>query len=87
MDDSFFEDKFDGFRVDVIDRLARIETQHARILERLDRINGTMEEHDEALGEHEARLSRMRGAATVLAALTATVVSALVARLRVWIAP
>jgi hypothetical protein len=87
MSDPYFEEKFDDFRVEVIDRLARIETQHARILERLERINGTMEEHDEALGEHEARLARMRGAATVLAALTAAAVSALLTRLRIWFAP
>ena len=87
MDDPFFGEKFDEFRVEVIDRLARIETQHTRILERLDRINGTMDEHDDALGEHEARLARMRGAASMLAALIAAAVSALVAHLRVWIAP
>jgi len=87
MDDPFFGEKFDDFRVEVIDRLARIETHHMRILERLDRINGTMDDHGDALDEHEARLARMRGAATVLAALTAAAVSALVSRLRIWFAP
>jgi hypothetical protein len=87
MDDPFFGEKFDDFRVEVIDRLARIETQHTRILERLDRINGTMEEHGQVLVDHEARLARIRGAAGILAALVAAAVSAVVNRLRVGIAP
>ena len=87
MDAPIFEEKFDDFRVEVIDRLARIETQHTRILERLDRINGTMDDHSDSLAEHEARLARMRGAAGILAAMIATVVSALVTHLRVWFAP
>jgi len=87
MDDPFFGEKFEDFRVEVIDRLARIETMHARILEQLNRINGTMDEHDETLTDHEARLSRMRGAAAVLAALTAAAVSAFLAHLRIWFTP
>jgi hypothetical protein len=87
MQDPFFEEKFDEFRINVIDRLARIETQHERIIERLDRMNGTAELHAEALDEHEERLDRMRGASTVIAALVAAAVTAILARLRVWLAP
>jgi hypothetical protein len=87
MGDPFSGQKFDDFRVEVIDRLARIETMHARILEQLNRINGTMDEHDETLIDHEARLSRMRGAAAVLGALTAAAVSAAIAHLRIWFKP
>jgi len=87
MDDPFFGEKFDDFRVEVIDRLARIETQHARMLDCLDRINGTMDEHGESLIEHEARLSRIRGAAGILAALVAAAVSAFIAHLHVGLSP
>ena len=87
MPGSFFEEKFDDFRVEVIDRLARIETQHERMIERLDRMNGTIDRHDGALTEHEKKLARMRGAASILAALTAAAVSMLLSRLRAWLMP
>ncbi len=87
MQDSFFDEKFDDFRVEVIDRLARIETQHERMLERLELINGTLHEHDRALHDHEKKLARIRGAAGMLAALVATAVSVVFSRLRLWFAP
>jgi hypothetical protein len=87
MQDSFFEAKFDDFRVEVIDRLARIETQHERIIERLDRMNGNIDEHADALREHEKKLARIRGAASILAALIAAAVSMLISRMRLWVAP
>jgi hypothetical protein len=67
--------------------LARIETENMRILEWLERMNGSLREHEDTLTEHEGRLARMRGAASVLAAMVAAAVSALVAHLRVWLAP
>jgi len=87
MQESFFEEKFDDFRVEVIDRLARIETQHERLIERLDRMNGTIDEHSGSLHEHEKKLARIRGAAGILAALTAAAVSMLLSRLRLWFTP
>jgi len=86
MPDSFFGDKFDDFRVEVIDRLARMETKHDRIIERLDKINGTMEEHGDSLEDHERKISRMRGAVSVLAALIGAAISVIVSRLRSWLA-
>jgi hypothetical protein len=87
MQDTFFEEKFDEFRVQVIDRLARIETQHERMIERLDRMNGTLNHHAGTLNEHEKKLARMRGAASILAALVAAAVSMLISRLRLWFMP
>ncbi len=87
MQDSFFEEKFDDFRVEVIDRLARIETQHERMLERLERINGTLHEHERALHDHEKKLARIRGAAGIFAALVAAAVSVVFSRIRMWLAP
>jgi len=87
MAESSFQGKFDDFRVEVIDRLARIETQHERMIERLDHINGTMDEHADALVEHEKKLARMRGAAGILAALVAAAVSVMITRIRFWLAP
>jgi hypothetical protein len=87
MSDPFFEEKFDDFRVEVIDRLARIETQHGRVIEHLDRLNGSMEEHADTLRDHEKKLARMRGAASVLATLVAAAVSLFLHRLRAWFSP
>jgi hypothetical protein len=87
MPDPFFEEKFDDFRVEVIDRLARIETQHARVIEHLARLNGSMEEHADTLREHEKKLARMRGAASILVALIASAVTVIVSRIRFWLAP
>ena len=87
MQDSFFEETFDEFRVEVIDRLARIETQHERIIERLERMNGSLDEHSHALDDHEKKLARMRGAASILAALIAAAVSMALNRIRFWLAP
>jgi len=87
MQDSFFEEKFDDFRVEVIDRLARIETQHERLIERLDRMNGSIDEHAGVLHDHEKKLARMRGAASILAAIIAAAVSMLLTRLRLWFTP
>jgi hypothetical protein len=87
MSDPFFQAKFDDFRVEVIDRLARIETLHDRMIERLDRMNGTMDEHADSLREHEKRLARMRGAASVLAVLIGAAATVIVSRLRFWLAP
>jgi chromosome segregation ATPase len=87
MQEAFFGQTFDQFRVDVIDRLARIETQHERIIERLDRMNGSLQDHADKLEEHEERLDRLRGAASVLAALVAAAVSVSVSRFRGWLAP
>jgi hydroxyethylthiazole kinase-like sugar kinase family protein len=87
MQESFFEEKFDDFRVEVIDRLARIETQHERMIERLERMNGTLGEHTAALRDHEKKLARIRGAASMLAALVAASVSVLLSRIRFWLAP
>jgi hypothetical protein len=80
-------EKFDDFRVDVIDRLARIETQHGRVIERLDRMNGTMDEHAGTLRDHEKKLTRMRGMVHVFATLAAAVVSFVIHRLRNWFGP
>ncbi|HVN09021.1 MAG TPA: hypothetical protein VMV61_08625 [Patescibacteria group bacterium] len=87
MQDNFFEEKFDDFRVEVIDRLARIETQHERMIERLDRMNGTLDDHATVLRDHERKLARMRGAAGILAAIIAAAVSMLLSRLRLWFTP
>jgi hypothetical protein len=87
MSEPFFQAKFDDFRVDVIDRLARIETLHDRLIERLDRMNGTMGEHDDALRDHEKKLARMRGAASVLVALISAAITVIVSRVRFWFAP
>jgi len=86
MPDPFFDGKFDDFRVEVIDRLARIETKHDRIIERLDKMNGTMKEHADSLEDHEGKISRMRGAAHVLAALIGAAISVMVSRIRFWLA-
>ncbi len=85
MSTPFFEEKFDDFRVEVIDRLARIETQHERIIERLDRINGTVLQHSGRLIDYDQKLARMRGAASVIAALVAAVMSAFIANVRAWL--
>jgi hypothetical protein len=85
MSDEFFEEKFDDFRVEVIDRLARIETQHERMIERLDRMNGSMDEHADSLRDHEKKLARMRGALSVLAALIGAAASVVVSRIRFWL--
>jgi len=82
-----FAGKFDDFRVEVIDRLARIETQHARMLERIDQLKCTIERHSETLGDHEKKIARIRGAAGVLATLVAAAVSLFISRLRTLIAP
>jgi len=87
MQDSFFEEKFDDFRVEVIDRLARIETQHERMIERLERVNGTLDDHARWLLDHDKKLARMRGAASILAALIAAAVSVLLGRVRSWLTP
>ena len=49
----FFEEKLDGFRVDVIDRLARIETKHDQVIERLETLNGSVADHEGRIAEHE----------------------------------
>ena len=85
MSDAFFEEKFDDFRVEVIDRLARIETQHVRMIERLDRMNGSMDEHEDSLHDHEKKLARMRGVVSVLAALIGAAVSVILSRIRFWL--
>ncbi len=85
MSDAFFEEKFDDFRVEVIDRLARIETQHDRMIERLDRMNGSMDDHEDSLHDHEKKLARMRGVVSVLAALIGAAVSVIVSRIRFWL--
>ena len=87
MQGSYFEGKFDDFRVEVIDRLARIETQHERMIERLERMNGSLEEHSHALRDHDKKLARMRGAASILAALIAAGVSMVLSRIRLWLGP
>jgi len=87
MQGSYFEEKFDDFRVEVIDRLARIETQHERMIERLERMNGSLEEHGHALRDHDKKLARMRGAASILAALIAAGVSMVLSRIRLWLGP
>ena len=85
MSDAFFEEKFDDFRVEVIDRLARIETQHDRMIERLDRMNGSMGDHEDSLHDHEKKLARMRGVVSVLAALIGAAVSVIASRIRFWL--
>jgi hypothetical protein len=70
--------------VEVIDRLARIETQDERILERLDWINGTVTSHGTRLIDHDQKLARMRGATSVIAALVAAAMSAFFANMRAW---
>jgi hypothetical protein len=87
MSDPFFQSKFDDFRVEVIDRLARIETLHDRMIERLDRMNGTMDEHSDSLRDQEKKLAHMHGAASIIASLVAAAVSLLISRIRFWLAP
>ncbi len=84
---SFFEEKFDDFRVEVIDRLARIETQHERIIERLDRSNGTVTSQGVRIADHDQKLARMRGMTSVIAALVAAAMSAFFANVRAWLKP
>ena len=85
MSASFFEEKFDEFRVEVIDRLARIETKHDRVTERLDTLNGTVDGHAGRISDHERKFARFRGASSVIAAIVATAMSALVLKLRAWL--
>lgn len=85
MNDPYFEEKFDDFRVEVIDRLARIETQDERILERLDWINGTVLSQSGRLTDHDQKIARMRGATSVIAALVAAAMSAFFANMRAWL--
>jgi hypothetical protein len=85
MSASFFEEKFDEFRVEVIDRLARIETKHDRVTERLDTLNGTVTGHSGRIAEHEGKFARFRGAASVIAAIVAAAMSVIVPKLRAWL--
>lgn len=80
----FFEEKLDGFRVDVIDRLARIETKHDQVIERLETLNGSVADHEGRIAEHERKFARFRGASSVIAAIVATAISAILPKLRVW---
>ena len=80
-------EKFDDFRVEVIDRLARIETQHDRVIERLDRMNGTVDTHADALRDHEKKLARLRSAAGMLATLVSAAISLVVHRFRGLLGP
>jgi hypothetical protein len=57
------------------------------MIERLERVNGSIEEHRHALQDHEKKLARMRGAASILAAMIAAAVSVLLHRVRVWLGP
>jgi len=53
MTETFFMEKLDDFRVEVIDRLARIETKHDLIIQRLDLLNGTVKTHGVRIDEHD----------------------------------
>ncbi len=85
MNEHLFEEKFDDFRIEVIDRLARIETRQERIFERLDWINGAIGTHEKRLDRHDRRFARLHGASSVIAALVAAAMSAVLGRLRVWL--
>lgn len=84
MTDSFFIEKLDDFRVEVIDRLARIETKHDQMIERLEHLNGTAAAHGGRLAEHDRKFAHIRGASSVIAALVAAAMSAILPKLRVW---
>jgi prephenate dehydrogenase len=84
MTDSFFEEKLDGFRVEVIDRLARIETKHDQVIERIERLNGTAKTHGVRIAEHDRHFARIRGMGSVIAAIVAAAISFLVPKLRAW---
>jgi hypothetical protein len=81
----FFEEKFDEFRLDVIDRLARMETKHDQVMERLDRLNGTVGANALRIAEHDRKFARLRGASSVIAAIVAAAMSAVVLKLRAWL--
>jgi len=82
-----FSDKLEDFRVEVIDRLARIETQHDRVIERLDRVNGTIDKQSETLREHEKKITRMRALVHLFATVAAAMASFIVHRFRNWFGP
>jgi hypothetical protein len=84
MSASFFEEKFDELRVEVIDRLARIETKHDLIIQRLDLINGTAKTHGVRIAEHDRHFARIHGIGSVIAAIVAAAMSVLVPKLRAW---
>ena len=84
MTETFFMEKLDDFRVEVIDRLARIETKHDLIIQRLDLLNGTVKTHGVRIDEHDRQFARIRGAGSVIAALVAAAMSVLVPKLRAW---
>ena len=84
MSDSFFGEKLDDFRVEVIDRLARIETKHDLIIHRLDFLNGTVKTHGVRIDEHVRQFAHIRGVGSVIAAIVAAAISLIVPKLRLW---
>lgn len=85
MSASFFEEKFDSFRLDVIDRLARIETKHDQMIEHLDFLNGSVARHAGHIADHDRKFARIRGTSSVIAALVAAAMSAILPKLRAWL--
>ncbi len=85
MASGFSEEKFDGFRLDVIDRLARMETKHDQVIAQLDKLNGTVAHHAARIADHDRRFARIRGASSVIAAMVAAAISALLPKLRAWL--
>ncbi len=84
MSESFFIEKLDDFRVEVIDRLARMETKHDQVIARLDALNGAVAHHAGRIAEHDRKFARIRGAGSVIAAIVAAAMSVIVPKLRAW---
>ncbi len=67
-----------SFEREVIDRLARIETETAGVKEQLARMNGAVAAHARELEEHKSRLDRAHGVAAALAAILGTLAAGVV---------
>ncbi len=76
--DPRFDEKFDDFRVEVIDRLARIETMHTTATERLDRFSGILRDHDTELKKHGNELAGAKGAAGIIGAGAGAAIAAVI---------
>jgi hypothetical protein len=78
-------DRLDYFLVEVVDRLARIETKHDGVIARLDKLNGTVADDGIRISAHDKEFARISGAASIIAALVAAAVSAVIPLLRLWL--
>lgn len=66
--DPRFDEKFDDFRVEVIDRLARIETMHTTSNDRMERFGTWLQRHEDELKRHSGEISKAKGAAGIIGA-------------------